>query len=249
MAKSFEEIRIIAIMHTFSLTTLGGVALALLFVEAGHALGAKLEKSEVRDPIDQANESAACPDTLTITGRNIYHAAQQSFYINAFPNAVFRGPKSYCVTTLNRDDYVVRPGIGAHKLFKHKVTWNAAREICMREGGQLPIIDSRGKEAMFRSWMTNETLDGVWLGIHDLFEQGTWVTLAGEPIAAMSYYPWAKDEPNNWHDEQHCGILWARQKTEGISDASCAIKESFICEISLCEIMGPVIPSTNLDSL
>ncbi|XP_076278648.1 C-type lectin lectoxin-Thr1-like isoform X1 [Lasioglossum baleicum] len=236
-------------MRKSSLTSLASVALVVLFFGGGQTTDVILEASNIHFPNDQSNKSAACPDTVTINGRNVYHAEHQAFFVNAFSNMVFRGPKGYCVTTLERGDYVIRPGIGAHKLFKHKVTWNTAREICMRDGGQLAVIDSADKEAVFRSWMTNETLNGVWLGIHDLFEQGSWVTLTGEPVAAMTYYPWAKDEPNNWHENQHCGILWATLKTQGISDTSCTIKESFICEISLCEDPGPIFPSTRIDML
>ncbi|XP_076643419.1 C-type lectin lectoxin-Thr1-like isoform X1 [Halictus rubicundus] len=236
-------------MRRLSLTSVASVVLVVLFFEGGQASDVPLETSTIRDSNDQTNKTAECSDTLTINGRNIYHAQQQAFYINAVPNTVFIGRKGYCVSTLERNDYVITPGIGAHKLFKHKVPWNTAREICMREGGQLPMIDSAEKEAVFRSWMTNETLTGVWLGVHDLFEQGTWVTLSGERVATMSYYPWAEGEPNNWHEEQHCGILWLKVKAAGICDTKCTIKESFICEINLCEAPGSILPGASTGSL
>ncbi|XP_078051018.1 hemolymph lipopolysaccharide-binding protein-like [Augochlora pura] len=173
-------------------------------------------------------------EKVTLNGGNNYHATQQVFYINAYPQAVYQGPKGYCVTALDRADYVPRPGIGAQKLFKHKVAWNEAREICMAEGGQLAAIDSAEKETVFRNWMANETIDGVWTGIHDFFEEGSWLNLAGERIAATSYYPWARNQPSSGANE-HCGILWRLKTAAGISNARCDIKESFVCEISLCD--------------
>ncbi|XP_033338705.2 hemolymph lipopolysaccharide-binding protein [Megalopta genalis] len=173
-------------------------------------------------------------EKVTLNGGNNYHATQQVFYINANPQTVFQGPRGYCVTTLDRNDYIPRPRIGAQKLFKHKVVWNEAREICMAEGGQLAVIDSAEKEAVFRNWMTNETIDGIWIGIHDFFEQGSWLDLAGERIASTSYYPWAKHQPSS-EDNHRCGILWRTRTTAGISNARCDIRESFICEISLCD--------------
>lgn len=173
-------------------------------------------------------------EKVTLTGGNNYHATQQVFYINAYPQTVYQGPKGYCVTSLDRTDYVLRPGIGAQRLFKHKVAWNEAREICMAEGGQLAVVDSAEKEAVFRNWMANETVNGVWTGIHDFFEEGSWLNLAGERIALTSYYPWAKDQPSSGTNE-HCGILWRLRTATGISNARCDIKQSFICEISLCD--------------
>lgn len=241
-------------MHKFSQTCLASVALVVLFVgdSFSHSIMDRIvnTSSLEHDPTaEQTNKSEACRETVTINGRNIYHAEKQAFFVNAFQNTVFRGPRGYCVTTLGRNDYVVRPGIGAHKLLKHKVTWNAARVICMRDGGQLAVIDSAEKEAVFRSWMTQETVDAVWLGVHDLFDEGSWVTLSGEPLAEMSYYPWAKDEPNNWNT-QNCGILSSKMATKGISDTSCDNKESFICEISLCDFDPDLtFPRTHMDKL
>ncbi|XP_076643407.1 uncharacterized protein LOC143353744 isoform X3 [Halictus rubicundus] len=150
------------------------------------------------------------------------------------PNNVVTGPKGYCVNNFNRAGYVVRPGMGAHKLFKHEVTWNKAREICMQEGGQLPVIDSAEKEAIFRKWMTNEMVDDVWLGIHDRFVEGTWVTLTGESLDGKSYYPWAGGEPNDANGGEDCGVL-SKIPRNGINDFSCFGRFSYICEISLCD--------------
>ncbi|XP_076643422.1 C-type lectin lectoxin-Thr1-like isoform X4 [Halictus rubicundus] len=236
-------------MRKLSLTSLAGVVLVVLFFEGGQTFQLPLETPKICDPNDQTNKSAESSDTLTINANNIYHAQQQTFYINPVPNTAVSWPHGCCANNFSRRDYVVTPGIGAHKFFKKEVTWNTARDICVRNGGQLPMIDSAEKEAVFRSWMTNETLTGVWLGVHDLFEQGTWLTLSGERVATMSYYPWAEGEPNNWHEEQHCGVLWLKATAAGICDSKCTVKESFICEINLCEAPGSILPGASTGSL
>lgn len=34
------------------------------------------------------------------------------------------------------NDYLITPGIGAHKLHTRKSSWNKARKICIQEGGE-----------------------------------------------------------------------------------------------------------------
>ncbi|XP_076643425.1 C-type lectin-like isoform X7 [Halictus rubicundus] len=231
-------------MRTLSLTSVASVVLVVLFFEAGQTFELPLRTWKICDSNNHTNKSAGYPNPANET-LHVHNVV----LLDELPQSMFKWPHGCCVNNFNRKDYVIRPGIGAHKLFKHKVPWNTAREICMREGGQLPMIDSAEKEAVFRSWMTNETLTGVWLGVHDLFEQGTWLTLSGERVATMSYYPWAEGEPNNWHEEQHCGVLWLKATAAGICDSKCTVKESFICEINLCEAPGSILPGASTGSL
>ncbi|XP_076643406.1 uncharacterized protein LOC143353744 isoform X2 [Halictus rubicundus] len=164
------------------------------------------------------------------------------------PNNVVTGPKGYCVNNFNRAGYVVRPGMGAHKLFKHEVTWNKAREICMQEGAQLAVINSDAEEALFRTWRSDNSLGGVWIGVHDMFQEDWWVTTTGEPLAAMSYNLWAKDRPDNVGKKEHCGVLW-NEPAKGIDDCPCEWKYAFVCEINLCEddeIVAGNLPGTTI---
>ncbi|XP_076643424.1 hemolymph lipopolysaccharide-binding protein-like isoform X6 [Halictus rubicundus] len=221
-------------MRKLSLTSLAGVVLVVLFFEGGQTFQLPLETPKICDPNDQTNKSAGCP----IPANETFHV-HNVVLVDELPHTMFKWPHGCCVNNFNRKDYVVTPGIGAHKLFQNEVTWNTAREICMQEGGQLAVINSAEKAAVFRSWASNETAHGVWIGIHDLFEQGKWVTVTGEPVAAMSYYPWAAGEPNNEFGVEHCAALW-KKHSDGIFDVPCSAKYSFICEINLCEDLESV---------
>ncbi|XP_076643427.1 hemolymph lipopolysaccharide-binding protein-like isoform X9 [Halictus rubicundus] len=216
-------------MRKLSLTSLAGVVLVVLFFEGGQTFQLPLETPKICDPNDQTNKSAGCP----IPANETFHV-HNVVLVDELPHTMFKWPHGCCVNNFNRKDYVVTPGIGAHKLFQNEVTWNTAREICMQEGGQLPVIDSQEKETLFRSWITNESLIGVWLGIHDQFEEGWWVTLTGELLSTMSYYPWAAQEPNDANGGEDCGVL-SKTPNEGINDFTCSGKLSYICEINLCD--------------
>nr|XP_033329028.1 hemolymph lipopolysaccharide-binding protein-like [Megalopta genalis] len=144
-----------------------------------------------------------------------------------------------CIPTLDRCDYVATPGLGAHKVHKRKMTWNEARKICLMEGAHLAILDSASEEALFKGWMKEAHLDRVWLGFHDLFEEGSWTTVTGELVDTMSYHPWGNDEPNNLSDRQHCAALWEKFKEGGADDIGCDSKCPFVCEINLCNSSNP----------
>ncbi|XP_076643426.1 hemolymph lipopolysaccharide-binding protein-like isoform X8 [Halictus rubicundus] len=220
-------------MRQLSLTSLAGVVLVVLFFEGGQASDVPLEALEIRNSNDQTNKSAESSDTLTINANNIYHAQQQTFYINPVPNTAVSWPHGCCANNFSRRDYVVTPGIGAHKFFKKEVTWNTARDICVRNGAQLAVINSDAEEALFRSWKSNNSLTGVWIGVHDFFQKNWWVTMTGEPLAAMSYDMWSYNLPDKTSNNRHCGVLWSIQK-KGISHCPCHWNYSFVCEIDLC---------------
>ncbi|XP_078051025.1 hemolymph lipopolysaccharide-binding protein-like [Augochlora pura] len=139
-----------------------------------------------------------------------------------------------CEPALLRSDYVTTPDVGVHKVHRRKVTWNEARKICMAEGAHLAVLDSAEEEALFKSWISKGNLGGFWIGFHDLFEEGSWTTVTGGYVDSMSYHPWAADEPNNWGNEQHCGILWEKYKGQGADDYGCHNHAAFVCEIDLC---------------
>ncbi|XP_076643432.1 hemolymph lipopolysaccharide-binding protein-like isoform X14 [Halictus rubicundus] len=191
-----------------------GVVLVVLFFEGGQASVVAV------NPVNQSvNTTAGLFEVVPV---------------NAVPNTVSVEPKSMCcVTGLDRNDYIVTPGVGAHKFFKQAMTWNVARDICVRDGAQLAVINSDAEEALFRSWKSNNSLTGVWIGVHDFFQKNWWVTMTGEPLAAMSYDMWSYNLPDKTSNNRHCGVLWSIQK-KGISHCPCHWNYSFVCEIDLC---------------
>ncbi|XP_076643428.1 salivary C-type lectin 2-like isoform X10 [Halictus rubicundus] len=215
-------------MRKLSLTSLAGVVLVVLFFEGGQTFQLPLETPKICDPNDQTNKSAGCPIQATKT-LHVYNVVR----VDDLRNTMSTWPQGCCVNNLNRTDYVITPGVGAHKLFQNEVTWNRARDICVRDGAQLAVINSDAEEVLFRSWRSKNSLDGIWIGVHDLFQQDWWVTLTGEQLATMSYNIWAKNRPDNAKNREHCGVLWD-DPAKGIDDCWCEHKYSFICEINLC---------------
>lgn len=84
---------------------------------------------------------------------------------------------------------------------------------------------------MLMLWLAKQNIYLTWLGVHDLFEEGEWVTLTGETLKAAGYDVWEKDEPNNTDDNEHCGIL---VNSGEMNDIPCDRMLPFFCEIKLC---------------
>ncbi|KZC07007.1 Hemolymph lipopolysaccharide-binding protein [Dufourea novaeangliae] len=128
----------------------------------------------------------------------------------------------------------MKPGIGAYKYHNRKRVWNAARKSCLDEGGQLAVLNTEQEEKFLKEWIQKENLDRIWLGIHDLFEEGEWVTLTGESLDVAGFERWSTvwpNQPDNYGGRQNCGVLI---KEGGLDDVECDATISYICEITLC---------------
>lgn len=72
----------------------------------------------------------------------------------------------------------------------------------------------------------------AWLGVHDLYDEGDWVTIMDDPLEATGYSKWTTkipNEPDNYGGKQHCGLLL---KDGGMDDLECTAANAFFCEIS-----------------
>ena len=173
-------------------------------------------------------------DRMRIIGNNESNAtAEQVFHPNVLPD-VLRMAMKGCVSHLQKDDYVITKGMGAHKLIQRKLNWDEARRACMAEGGQLAIINSFEEEKLLVNWMKGKDVSTAWLGVHDQFTEGDWVTLTGESLDATGYNRWTTVWPNlpdNDGGNQNCGALIA---AGGMDDDYCTRKFSYFCEINVC---------------
>lgn len=146
------------------------------------------------------------------------------------------GGKISCVLTLPRGDYFIEPGVGAFKIHDTTATWYEARKICSAEGGQLAVLDTKEKRDLFKQWIEERNYGAVWLGFHALIEQGIWLTITGESIYSIGYYPWGSGEPSGSQggEPTQCAAFW----NNGIGDFNCDLARPFICEINVCEALG-----------
>ncbi|XP_029665636.1 hemolymph lipopolysaccharide-binding protein-like isoform X2 [Formica exsecta] len=113
------------------------------------------------------------------------------------------------------NDYLITPGIAAHKLHIRKLTWNKARKACIQEG------ENKASEA--------------WLGIHEFYEEGGWNTIMDESLEATGYSKWTKmyredvKVPDDNDGSQHCGSLVVNG---GLDNRDCNDVYAFFCEIT-----------------
>ena len=86
-------------------------------------------------------------------------------------------------------DYKNLPEQGYYKFHRGPVTWMVARHRCEEEGTQLTIINSP-REALaltslwakqFNDWRD----DWAYIGIHDLFEEGQFVTISSKFLSTL----------------------------------------------------------------
>nr|XP_012231493.1 PREDICTED: hemolymph lipopolysaccharide-binding protein-like [Linepithema humile] len=127
------------------------------------------------------------------------------------------------------NDFLITPGIGAHKFHNRKLPWYKARKICIQEGGHLAIINSNSEEKILLRLLDENKETQGWLGIHDIYDEGDWSTIMDEPLETAGYSKWIPNQPDNYNGEQHCGIL---VKDGGIDDLECSTANVFFCEIN-----------------
>ncbi|XP_011341207.1 hemolymph lipopolysaccharide-binding protein-like [Ooceraea biroi] len=170
---------------------------------------------------------------INMTGYNNYHIDQQVFYL-------FNGQqlKQLLLNNNNtkkgiKDDYIITPGMGRHKLHLDAVTWNVARRACIQEGGHLAVINSISEEKLLLHMMEEKNISTAWLGLHDLYQEGDWVTILDEPIENTGYTRWSTKwfpvvNPNNAGGNQNCATLIFPE--EGMDDVYCGHSVPFFCE-------------------
>ena len=74
--------------------------------------------------------------------------------------------------------------------------------------------------------------DVAFLGIHDLYKEGEWVTIKGDSLFKTGYTKWSDKwggQPDNGGGKQNCGVFL---KEGGLDDVSCEVPFAFFCEIS-----------------
>ncbi|XP_076235841.1 uncharacterized protein LOC143180179 [Calliopsis andreniformis] len=211
------------------------ILLFLLCLLEGVLYGTLVDSTVDKVVLEEAHDfkerwARSAPDefrTRTVC-QNVYEANQQMFHVNGKPSRKW-----------NKNDvpltqgYVLTRGIGAHKFHKRRIKWNAARKICMSEGGNLAVLNSLAEESVLLDVMQQNNVDRVWVGIHDIFKEGQWITITGETIERAGYNKWSTvwpNQPDNYGGRQNCGVL---EQGGGIDDAECDLLYGFFCEIDV----------------
>ena len=110
------------------------------------------------------------------------------------------------------------------------------------------------QEAILSEIWDDTNIDGIWIGLNDVFHDGTWVwDHSGRPLEFSGF--WAQGEPDNFGGAQHCGISLTNPKESTESrigewlDVSCEEKQLHLGTV--CEGPGMIyFPlSVNIESL
>ncbi|XP_069695697.1 hemolymph lipopolysaccharide-binding protein-like [Periplaneta americana] len=133
--------------------------------------------------------------------------------------------------------YELIPGLGYYKFHSEVKNWYEARQICAQEGAHLLIANSPEEaKSMSVFWarhpkITNDIRnDWAHIGIHDLNQEGKWVTIFDKPLNTTGYMKWLGNEPNGGTHED-CGDI--NRFNGQLADVVCTLELPFICEHEL----------------
>lgn len=79
------------------------------------------------------------------------------------------------------------------------------------------------------------TQQEAFLGLHDLYKEGEWVTVLGDSLAKTGYSKWSEKwggQPDNGGGKQHCGAL---VQDGSMDDVACEIMLPFFCELPMIQ--------------
>jgi hypothetical protein len=83
-----------------------------------------------------------------------------------------------------------------YAVFPDKVSWQVARDKCVRLGGQLAVIPDKATWDFVKGLTTTR----VWLGATDEKLEGEWVWVDG---TKMTFTAWTQNNPDNAHGQEH----------------------------------------------
>ena len=85
---------------------------------------------------------------------------------------------------LRAQGYELHRGVGYYKIHGELKTWHEARQICAQEGGHLAIINSEEEskvlQSMFAPVAANLNVVWAFIGFHDLYNEGRYLTVFGK---------------------------------------------------------------------
>ncbi|VDI58251.1 Hypothetical predicted protein [Mytilus galloprovincialis] len=103
-----------------------------------------------------------------------------------------------------------------------KLSWTAARQLCLRKGADLISIGSDNEFSFVLSQAFRSSRSVKWIGLNDFALIGKYKWLDGTVSKNLT---WANTEPNN---NQHYCVYFGR--LGNIYDADCETKHEYICE-------------------
>lgn len=119
--------------------------------------------------------------------------------------------------------------------------WNRIFNIFYERSGQLATITSESERKLFVRMLQETNRQGpvqAWLGVHELFGGGDWVTVNGDPFVTTEYAKWATtanfvwgNQPDNLGGHQDCMSIISGE-AGALDDENCNMLNIFFCKIT-----------------
>ncbi|KAL3271941.1 hypothetical protein HHI36_022411 [Cryptolaemus montrouzieri] len=116
-----------------------------------------------------------------------------------------------------------------------KTNFFTANEFCRAHGMNLLSIETETENTLILKYLGQklQKLDHIWTSGSDLGQEGSFIWLSTGKSLNFTY--WAKFEPNNVANNEHCLEIWNVKVNEYIwNDRPCAESYNFICELPKC---------------
>nr|AQY54441.1 immulectin 5 [Hepialus xiaojinensis] len=124
-----------------------------------------------------------------------------------------------------------------YKLHLTPKTWTDAFATCHAEQSYLAIVNSADEAQFFKEQLADHPpaslhgdffKDGIYLGFHDLFSEGSHVTILGTPLSQTGFAQWSPGQPDNAGQNENCGHMY---RSGLLNDINCSsYKLIFFCE-------------------
>lgn len=126
---------------------------------------------------------------------------------------------------------------------EEKNTWENARDYCIKKGGHLATITSKGENDFLFNYMRDEGVESAYFGFSDAESEGKWRWCTGEK---SSYTNWNEHEPNQENPDEDYAMFYYKYSDGTWNDGDFGRNTVnsgtwFICE------WDPENPDNNVD--
>uniref|UniRef100_A0A1V1FT38 Putative LPSBP4 n=1 Tax=Reticulitermes speratus TaxID=60591 RepID=A0A1V1FT38_9NEOP len=133
-----------------------------------------------------------------------------------------------CVLNLLAKGYKLYSDMGYYKVYNISSKWGQSWRRCEDDGAHLLIINSEAEANVARKFASNyPSVYAFYIGFHDFFLEGQYVTIHGQSLKAAGYSKWGSGQPDNYRGAENCGAM---RRDATLADIHCSSTSWFICE-------------------
>ncbi|PSN48137.1 hypothetical protein C0J52_23765 [Blattella germanica] len=132
------------------------------------------------------------------------------------------------------NEYQFFPGLGYYRLhgMDSRKNWRDAQKVCEQEGSHLLVINSVKEEEVIRNLIEQGHTTGRlhWVGVHDQYREGRYVTVCNDSIKLAGYRRWYPGQPQGSRALNCLYYVFKNSSHRGLADGDCDWTGPFICE-------------------